>query len=273
MSDAPIFQGRASSTELVSGWPRMPVMNVPRTGGAGTIKLYDVRAIFPDEQRWTTTTEKTGFVFHHDAVVFRDEDRNFNGSTLDESLGRLRTIYDYHRNVDGMREPGEPSWNGIGYHVVVDPAGRLFLAGDVNTHRAHVTKRNHDLIGVCYMGNFADGLGHDGKATGPLQDRPTQAALIAADSFCRFVTTQLGREMTLRPHKYYQSKECPGTWAAVDAWADFRYKPGQFMPPVEEPGEVDWNGVKGHVQRAQRHLKQIGDDLETSVALIDKGMK
>lgn len=58
------------------------------------------------------------------------------------------SIANYHVNTNG--------WIGIGYHTGVDADGNLSLLGDLDSQRAHVAKRNHELVSICLLGNFTD---------------------------------------------------------------------------------------------------------------------
>jgi N-acetyl-anhydromuramyl-L-alanine amidase AmpD len=45
-------------------------------------------------------------------------------------------------------------WSDIGYHYVIDRAGRLWEARPINYQGAHVRDNNEHNIGVMCMGNF-----------------------------------------------------------------------------------------------------------------------
>lgn len=216
-------------------------------------QILDIRRMFPDQQVWANTLRhKEGFAIHHDAVAFSGEDLDFNGSTLDESLERIRIIYDFHRNK---------GWNGIGYHYLIDPEGRIFLAGNEDTHRAHVSggyingvSHNDRLVGICFLGNYADREGPDGRPIAPLLDRPTPQAIKSMIWLTQEVTDTLNRPMTIHPHKYYQNKACPGTWANVDAWDGLVLEPKEVQIDPSLPRDLypidgeDWQRIIQAVQ-------------------------
>ena len=194
-------------------------------------RVYDVRHLFPDKEEWLASVPKRGFAVHHDAAPLRDEDRNFSGTTLDESLDRLRIIYDDHV---------AKGWNGIGYHRVGDPAGRVFITGSSATHRAHAagwdyttgTSFNHSWIGYCFMGD------HSGS-------RPPEPAMRAFRAFLQWETNMRGVEMLMRPHKFLTpDTQCPGGWAAENAWADVVLKPAAKPAPTPAPAPVDLRVVQ-----------------------------
>lgn len=229
-----------------------------------TFEVYDVSSMFPDtDKTWTRALSMiTGFAVHHDAVAFSGADVNFNGRTLDESLQRLRAIWQYH--ID-------QGWNGIGYHAVIDLEGRIFIPRDdvIDTHRAHVSSAtpnrtpvpagkpnwNRQLVGVCFMGHYSDGRLPDGKAVGPLDDRPTTLQLQALDALCRTVTDYLQRPMTLRPHKFYQVKECPGSWVLPDAWGDvYSPTPAPAPNPPSNDAGLDLARVRATLDQVEAGL-------------------
>lgn len=214
------------------------------------LNILDIRTLFPDEKPWVNTGQdlyKRAVVIHHDAVAFKDEDKNFNGSTLDESLDRLKVIYDYHRNVNGVRDPSGASWNGIGYHIAIDPAGRAFLCGALDTHRAHTlgsivgtgglaAEINEVAIGIVFLGNYADSLAQDGKPLPPLLDRPTKEAIATLVGLIDFLLAGLGRQLEVHPHKFYQPDTvCPGTWTRADSWGLMTPQAPQPVAPVPLP--------------------------------------
>jgi hypothetical protein len=55
-------------------------------------------------------------------------------------------IASYHVNTNG--------WVGIAYHLGIDPDGRVNILGDLDSKRAHIAGRNHELVSVCLRGNF-----------------------------------------------------------------------------------------------------------------------
>ncbi|MGE3857273.1 MAG: peptidoglycan recognition family protein [Dehalococcoidia bacterium] len=209
-------------------------VELPYQDIAGGCRVYDVRHLFPDLEAWVATVAKRGYTVHHDAVVMRDEDRNYSGTTLDEDLDRLGVIYRYHVNANGER-PGEAGWNGIGYHRVVSPAGRIFITGASSTHRAHAkgwdwdtsTTYNHSWIGWCLMGDHSAA-------------RPPETQMRALRAGLQWETNQRGVEMALRPHKFLTpDTDCPGSWAAVDAWHDVTLRPQAVEPPTAPPAAAE----------------------------------
>lgn len=76
---------------------------------------------------------------HHDARVNRDT----NQAAVARRIDAIRR---YHQNDRG--------WGDIGYHYVVDRAGRVWEARPLGWQGAHVKDRNPGNIGVVALGNF-----------------------------------------------------------------------------------------------------------------------
>jgi hypothetical protein len=205
-TEARVFVGPPNGTTWLWGEERaqlftqqvaLPFLDIPYPaldGSPGSIRVFDVRGVWPDKFA-PSTAEKDELTWHHDAVFFEDGDKDFNGSTLDESMERIDSIRRQHVDVNG--------WPAIGYHLGIDAQGRGFLFGSLDTQRAHVAKNNHRMIGLVFFGNFET------------QGAPTQAAQRAGDGISSWITKQLGRDMACRPHREVegQSTVCPGgTW-------------------------------------------------------------
>lgn len=89
-------------------------------------------------------------------------------------------------------------WADIGYHFVVDPAGRVWEARSTRYQGAHVKDQNENNLGILVLGNFE-------------VQQPTQPQLAAVD---RFVSQQITRYRVsmgrVRTHREIAQTECPG---------------------------------------------------------------
>lgn len=65
----------------------------------------------------------------------------------------IQTIDQYHASPP----PLGAGFGLFGYHMAVFPSGRVYLCGELDGMRAHVAKRNHELIGIVAIGNFVGG--------------------------------------------------------------------------------------------------------------------
>lgn len=123
---------------------------------------------------------------HHDGMdTFTSTDRG-------SAAARLEQIRNAHLN-----RAGEP-FGDIGYHYVIDPAGRVWQGRPLEWQGAHVRATNEGNLGICCLGNF-------------MKQHPSDAQLRALDSF---VASQMARYRVppnrLYTHRELGSTECPG---------------------------------------------------------------
>lgn len=94
---------------------------------------------------------------------------------------------------------------GVGYHFIIR-MGHVYMVGDINTARAHVAGRNHQLLGICTTGDLT--------VTAPRSEDTTALRdLIAGlDAF-------LGRALPVDGHGAWalpgHTTACPGALAAI----------------------------------------------------------
>lgn len=65
---------------------------------------------------------------------------------LQESLAEMRFLQDFHQAGRG--------WNDIGYHYLIDGAGRIFRGRPLDAQGAHVLGHNEGNVGISLMGNY-----------------------------------------------------------------------------------------------------------------------
>lgn len=113
--------------------------------------------------------------------------------TESDAVTEMRLIQRYHQN--GRQ------WNDIGYHFVIDGAGRVFQGRPENVVGAHVLNRNTGNVGISLMGNFHD----------PAQDQPTAAQIDSLKLLGRWLVAAYAIDpRTLSGHRDFQSTDCPG---------------------------------------------------------------
>ncbi|MEE8105038.1 MAG: peptidoglycan recognition family protein [Planctomycetota bacterium] len=135
------------------------------------------RAAELGDVRWIT-------IHHEGAPVTRSAmSREETGQLLD----RLRS---YHVQARG--------WADIGYHYIIDPAGRVWEGRPASLRGAHVRDHNENNLGVMLLGNFE------------LQS-PSQAQLETLPRLVRRLRWDHGvPERAIKSHREWVATACPG---------------------------------------------------------------
>jgi hypothetical protein len=134
----------------------------------------------------------TRITVHHSAI---------NSTSLTSERAVIDHLERIRRNhVARTDERTGAHWVDIGYHFIIDPAGRIWEGRPTSIEGAHVSRANDHNLGVVLLGNFSE-------------HRPTSAAL---DSLDRFVASQM-RFYRVPPQRVYthrelRTTECPGRW-------------------------------------------------------------
>jgi hypothetical protein len=136
---------------------------------------------YPNMTRMQTIQRIT---LHHDGMSA------FTATSQQAAAERIEAIRRSHRNM--------PGWGDIGYHFVIDPAGRVWEARPLSWQGAHVKDQNEGNIGICLLGNYE------------LQ-RPNDTQLAAME---RLIASQMKRYniplREVRTHKEMAATACPG---------------------------------------------------------------
>ncbi len=136
---------------------------------------------------------------HHSALYFRDHSANTAGA-------QVRQIQREH-----MVDRG---YGDIGYHYLIDPAGRVWEGRDVRWQGAHARgEHNQGNIGICVLGNFVRGAG--GQFPSEAQARTLNRLLTQVMSRYQIPPAEL------HTHRDFVKTECPG--ALLQALVD-RYR-------------------------------------------------
>lgn len=109
-----------------------------------------------------------------------------------EDMG-VQAIDSFHRDSRGF-------WS-VGYHFIIRQ-GKVHWVGDVNTARAHVKDRNHEALGIAFMGR------HDGVSV------PSDLQLSAARRLVAALDTYYGHKKQLVGHQDMMPAgytACPGS--------------------------------------------------------------
>lgn len=126
---------------------------------------------------------------HHDGV------NAFTTTDQAAAAARIETIRQSHlqrKARDGSR------WADIGYHFVIDPAGRVWEARSTSLQGAHVQDHNEENLGVLCLGHFD-------------QQRPSERALWALEQFLALQMTRHRVPLSrVHTHRELNSTICPG---------------------------------------------------------------
>ncbi len=119
---------------------------------------------------------------HHSATSFTDTE-------LEPTIEHIRSIRTAHlRN----------GWNDIGYHFVIDPAGRTWIGRSVLEQGMHVRDMNQGNIGVLVLGNFME------------HELPQAAADSLEVILNRLCTSYSIPRESVKTHREWSPTACPG---------------------------------------------------------------
>lgn len=126
----------------------------------------------------------TRITIHHDGM------NAFTSTSQIDAAHRLESIRVGHVGR---------GWADIGYHFVIDPAGRVWAARSTAYQGAHVSDNNENNLGIMCMGNF-------------MLQSPTSATLQTLNRFAasqmRLYNVPISRVYT---HRELDKTACPGT--------------------------------------------------------------
>ena len=139
----------------------------------------------PNQARVLALGDVKWITIHHEgAPVTRSE---ISRSETAQLLDRLRS---YHVQARG--------WADIGYHYIIDPAGRVWEGRPASLRGAHVRDHNENNLGVMLLGNFE------------LQS-PSQAQLETLPRLVRKLRWDHGvPERAMKSHREWVATACPG---------------------------------------------------------------
>ena len=109
----------------------------------------------------------------------------------------MRLIQDFHQRGRG--------WKDIGYHFVIDGAGRVFEGRPQTVVGAHAGSNNDGNIGISLMGNF--------EFESMFSSPETELQLASLVRVARFLVARYGLSVDLfRGHRDYRPTTCPGRY-------------------------------------------------------------
>ena len=200
--------GPASKTRAKIGLQSaLALLDSPVTAHAGMalVKRAQWKAIPGRTQRLTPLKGAWSRITVHHS----DESRSSRaGGTLEDSEEVVRAIQKFH-----MEDP-EHGWGDIGYHFLIDSAGRIFEGRELEWQGAHAGgaggMNNMQNIGICMLGDF-------------LKRSPTPAALKSLELLINSLRDQYKIPASrVYPHKEFTTTQCPGP--VLTAWLKAHYR-------------------------------------------------
>jgi hypothetical protein len=89
------------------------------------------------------------------------------------------------------------NWPGIGYHIGIEPSGRVILLNDIVTHAYHVGDVNRRSIGVCVLGDYRT-------------VEPSPAVIDALRRLLPVLDYYCGNMLMAKGHSDVNPTQCPG---------------------------------------------------------------
>lgn len=129
------------------------------------------------------------YIFHH---TYDPPIKSFNGKDYD--------IFDEEILLDSIERKHESlGWNGIGYHIIIMPSGRIWYS-----HRwleqikgAHCKYKNKNSIGICLFGNM-------------MIDEPSDNQTLTLAMIITGIDDKLGKTLDQALHRDFRNTRCPG---------------------------------------------------------------
>jgi len=164
------------------------------------LEVIDLRQ---PHEAWPAIGNVIGIALHHSVTDVDIDPGN--------DLASIEAIRQYHERLWG---------NGIGYHLIVGDDGTPYYVGDLATQRAHVWGRNHELVGVCLLGDYTN-------------VQPPDAQLRGAARIVVALRAYYGWGLPCRGHKQWARPESP-TACPGDTWDYWRPKFAAMIAALEE---------------------------------------
>ena len=196
------------------------------TSAGGILARSAWRAASPIPSRLTPAGNGYDRItIHHTADV---PGSRFDGSLPDSVL----VLQNVQRNHVENRKYGD-----IGYHFLVDSAGRVFHGRDLRYQGAHAGGSNNVRnIGVCLLGNFEHG-------------RPSSTAMAALDGLLRDLRRQHRIPRTrIVGHGELKSTKCPGS--SLAQWTKEYRRTGPSLASLGA-GSAPGRALTASIARAQ----------------------
>lgn len=172
--------GAGVSSQRAKGRGLKPPTIVPRAS-------WGARAVLPRETE--PLGKPTLITLHHTA------DRRPPGPTYADTMGQMRAYQNAHQ---------ARKWADIGYHFVIDKAGRVVEGRPLHLKGAHAgsTAANERNVGIAMIGNFQTG-------------QPTAKQLSALEGLVKWLCAEYDIP-TKRIYTHHEIKDWPGVQGATN---------------------------------------------------------
>lgn len=162
-------------------------------------KMFADAAPILSRSGWRAAKRKGSPVAMHPTRVTVHHTEGAQTMSEADTAAAVRGIQHYH--MAGRAAEGKDTWDDIGYHFLIDGAGRVAEGRPAETLGAHAGGANQDNIGVSMMGDFN-------------RQKPTPAQVESLTRLVSFLAIKYGqnpsRKGFLEPHRHYDQTDCPG---------------------------------------------------------------
>lgn len=164
--------------------------SAPRSTGPALVSRGQWGAERPIPSRMTRNTRSwTRITVHHSA----EHSGKLGGPGAGASARAVQGIQSYH-----MHDPGR-LYGDVGYHFLIDPAGRIYEGRGLEWQGAHAWRHNNvQNIGICVLGSFDD-------------ERPREAALVSLQALLDHLRARYSIPRSrVYGHREFRTTVCPG---------------------------------------------------------------
>ncbi|MEO1698773.1 MAG: peptidoglycan recognition family protein [Planctomycetota bacterium] len=165
---------------------RVPAAASSSVPVSGLVRRAQWRAAPLDARNVRRATARWNWItVHHSAL-------EVGSNALADSLESVRGIQRAHQRGNG--------WADIGYHFLIDGAGRVIEGRSLRWQGAHAggEAENRGNVGICLLGNFD-------------VEEPTQAAVRSLERLVAELQHELRiPRRNVKPHRHWKETECPG---------------------------------------------------------------